>query len=102
MSIFSNLLGYEGPWFFIWMAGIIALGGWCLFRARQTWLRQTLVLSMVLFVALSVIWLWVDITTNKDVPDPSWTDYIWDVIAILMYLPAGLFVWCYSIWTDNS
>ncbi len=103
MSIFLNLLGDEGVrWFFIWMAGIMALGGWSLFRARQTWLRQSLVLSMILFVAWSVIWLWVVITTNEDVPDPSWTDYIEDVIAILMFFPAGLFAWFYSIWTDNS
>ena len=70
----------------------MALGIWWAFMTRRTWLRQNLIVAMVLFVAFSVIWLWVALTTNEDVPDPSWTDYIWDVIGFLALVPASFVV----------
>lgn len=79
-------------WYFVSVACPMALGIWWAFMTRRTWLRQNLIVAMVLFVAFSVIWLWVALTTNEDVPDPSWTDYIWDVIGFLALVPASFVV----------
>ena len=44
-----------------------------------------------LFLALSGLVYWLVMTTNEDVPDPSWTDYLFVVPWILSDFPVGLF-----------
>lgn len=48
--------------------------------------------AILLFIMLFCIWYWAALTTNEDVPDPSWTDYIWAVIGFIMAVPASFLV----------
>ncbi len=50
-------------------------------------------IALPLFVALSATWFWWILTTNEDVSDPSWVDYVSDAIAVLMVFPVGLLFW---------
>jgi hypothetical protein len=79
-------------WYLISVACPLVLGTWWVVVTRRKWLRPKLVVAMILFVVFAGIWLWIDLTTNEDVPDPSWTDYLGDVIGFLMYVPAALFL----------
>lgn len=93
MSTVLNILRESDVQQFLgWMLVLIALGIGGIFMMRRSWLRQTLVVAMVLFVPFSFIYLWIALTTNEDVPDPCWTDYIWAVIVFIMYVPATFLV----------
>jgi hypothetical protein len=58
---------------------------------RLSCLCQVLVVAPVLFALLSGFFYWISITTNEDVPGPSWTDYVFVVPWFLAVFPAALF-----------
>jgi hypothetical protein len=74
-------------WYLISVACLVVLGIWWVVVTRRTWLRPHLIVAMILFAALAIIWLWVALTSNEHVPDPSWTDYLGDLIGVLMLVP---------------